>query len=70
MNSRIPSTDVNDSCHPAWNSWVGLRSKRIIAANERVLIEFECLRKKIDAQKILGVFVTFVGIGMIAINKS
>lgn len=35
-----------------------------------VFLSYFINNKKIDAQKILGVFVTFIGIGMIAINKS
>src|SRR4030042_5829199 len=49
-NSTIPSTAANDSCQPASNNCVGLISKRIIAANDKVLTELECRRKKIDAQ--------------------
>jgi hypothetical protein len=50
QKSKSPSTDANDNCHPASNNCVGLMSKRIIAANDNVLIELERRRKKNDTQ--------------------
>ncbi len=41
QKSKSPSTDANDNCQPASNNCVGLMSKRIIAANDNVLIELE-----------------------------
>ncbi len=51
VKSTIPSTEVNDNCQPASNKFVGLISKRIIAASESVLMELGRRRKKKDAQK-------------------
>ena len=50
QKSKSPSTDANDNCQPASNNCVGLISKRIIAANDNVLIELERRRKKNDTQ--------------------
>ena len=51
QKSTSPSTATNESCQPASNSWVGLMSKRIIAANESALTEL-CFRpKRREAQK-------------------
>ena len=39
--SKIPSTVPKESCQPASNNCVGLISKRIIAANDNVLMGLE-----------------------------
>jgi len=51
QKSTSPSTDANDNCQPASNKFVGLMSKRIIAANDNVLRELKRRRNKNDAQK-------------------
>ena len=51
QKSISPSTDANDNCQPASNKFVGLMSKRIIAANDNVLTGLCLRRNKNDAQK-------------------